>query len=152
MATREPPKISGPRGPRRSLQQRPSTAPSGPRSRHSSSPMMSLTSASSSLQHADSLQAAPETAQQDPIPSPAYPIPPSRASLPVQHPEKLQTLLEAPDVPEEEQPSPVTPSTFKLINQPTPLAPPPHIKFEPALVQWKGLPLEAALCMSHYTH
>jgi len=142
----------GPRGPRMSLQQRPTTAPAGPRGRHISTPMMSLTEASSSLQRTES---PPPSQSFQPIPTDASPAPPysssptSSATFPtivtqVNIPQP--TLSPLPDSPRPVRtPSPNTP---KRVEQPASLPTPPNVKFEAVPVQWKGLPLEAALCTS----
>ena len=109
-----------------SLRLRPSMTPLGPRGRTRSSAALELSSPVLS-----------RTTTPD--------IPPASPKL---EPQSPRALVETPPV--SKPPSP--PPAIKPINKPPPLTIPSSISFESTPVQWKGQPLEAALCVYSSCH
>jgi len=108
------------------LRLRPSMTPLGPRGRTRSSAALELSSpVLSRTTTPDITPASPKLESQSP-----------------------HALVETPPVSK----PPSTPPAIKPINKPPPLTIPSSISFESTPVQWKGLPLEAALCTYSSCH
>lgn len=138
---------------------RPPQAPLGPRTRQRSS-NLSLETAGGSHYSRESIVYSPDPG------SPARSIAPSpdRKSLSIISEGSVHTEAPAPTIssdddrpvlaePPTSPPTPPTPSppevlVVKSIPKSNPLTPLTQIKFDSVPVQWKGIPLEAALCES----
>ena len=99
-----------------------------------------------------------EELAQEPVPSQSNgkppPATPSRAPSVILHESPRLPFAPSPAQSRVPSPSPSIPSSFKasparaVAKQSATLIPAPQIKFENIQIEWKGLPLEAALCES----